>query len=99
MPAFQCLADEGAGDELTPRELERSVGAQMPETRRRWLDAAVTTFELANYSVHDIRRADLSECMCRKRGYVSDLQVQTTIMKDDEGVSKKPPLIDRLRPP
>jgi hypothetical protein len=46
------------GDDLTPREIERSAGAQMPETKRTWLNDAVTVFELANYSVHQIRRAD-----------------------------------------
>jgi hypothetical protein len=59
----------GAGDELTPRELERSVGAQMPETKRRQLDAVVTTFELANYSVHEIRRKDF------ERMYTSELGI------------------------
>jgi hypothetical protein len=49
--------EDYAGD-LTPRELERSVGAQMPETKQRLLGTAVTTFERANYSLHDIRRAD-----------------------------------------
>jgi hypothetical protein len=63
-------ADDGGGDVLTPRELERSVGARMPETKRRWLDDFVTTFERANYSVHEIRRADF------ERMYTSELGVQ-----------------------
>ncbi len=62
-------AGDGAGDELTPRELERSVGAQMPETKRRQLDVVVTTFELANYSVHEIRRPDF------ERMYTSELGI------------------------
>jgi hypothetical protein len=64
------LVDEGAGDELTPREIERSVGAQLPESKRRQLDNAVTTFELANYSVHEIRRTDF------ERMYTSELGIQ-----------------------
>lgn len=62
-------AGDRAGNELTPRELERSVGAQMPEKKRRQLDVAVTTFELANYSVHEIRRTDF------ERMYTSELGI------------------------
>jgi hypothetical protein len=63
-------AGDRAGDELTPREIERSVGAQLPEPKRRQLDNAVTTFELANYSVHEIRRTDF------ERMYTSELGIQ-----------------------
>jgi hypothetical protein len=63
------IADNRAGDELTPREIERMVGAQLPESRRPRLDAAVTTFELANYSVHEIRRTDF------ERMYTSELGI------------------------
>ncbi|HEY3273111.1 MAG TPA: DUF4129 domain-containing protein [Methanocella sp.] len=56
-------------DDLTPRELERSLGAQLPETKQKLLGAAVTTFEQANYSLHEIRRTDF------ERMYTSEMGV------------------------
>jgi hypothetical protein len=58
-----------SADDLTPRELERSLGKEMSETKQRLLGAVVTTFEQANYSLHEIRRADF-ECM-----YTSEMGV------------------------
>jgi hypothetical protein len=60
---------EGIGDKMTPRELELAIGLKMPETKRKALDVAVTIFELANYSLHAIRRKDY------ERMYVSKMDV------------------------
>jgi hypothetical protein len=59
-----------AGDDLTPREIERLVCSQMPETKQRLLDAVVTTFERANYSMHDIRRADYEIMYTSEKGVI-----------------------------
>jgi hypothetical protein len=72
-------AGDRAGDELTPREIERSVGAQLPESKRRQLDNAVSTFELANYSVHEIRRTDF------ERMYTSELGFNEYFKSPEDG--------------
>jgi len=53
---------------LTPRELERTAGAGMPEAEQKLLETAVATFEVANYSLHDIRRADFEIMYLSGRG-------------------------------
>ena len=60
---------DGIGDKMTPRELEVAIGLEMPETNRKALDAAVTIFEFANYSLHAMRRRDY------ERMYQSKLDV------------------------
>ena len=42
----------------TPRELLGTVGPYVSDTGDRHLDRIVTIFEVANYSLHDIRRED-----------------------------------------
>jgi hypothetical protein len=66
-PGFRPAAGR-VGDEMTPRELERSVGTQMPAVKQRLLDAVVTTFERANYSLHDIRREDYEIMYTSEKG-------------------------------
>ncbi len=60
---------EGIGDKMTPRELEKAIGPSMPDVKRTALGAAVTLFELANFSLHAIRRRDY------ERMYLSNLDV------------------------
>jgi hypothetical protein len=44
-------------DDMTPRELERTICERKPETVDS-IGAAVTVFELANFSTHAVRRAE-----------------------------------------
>jgi hypothetical protein len=60
---------EGIRDEMTPRELEREVGQKLPDTKRNTLGVAVTVFEVANYSLHAMRRGDY------ERMYLSKMDV------------------------
>jgi uncharacterized protein YxeA len=60
---------EGMGDKMTPRELERAIGLNLPEAKRKALGVAVTVFEFANYSLHAIRRRDY------ERMYLSKMDV------------------------
>jgi len=60
---------EGIGDKMTPRELEQAIGPNMPDVKKKALSIAVTIFELANYSLHAIRRRDY------ERMYLSRLDV------------------------
>ncbi len=57
---------EGIGDTMTPREIEQAIGPGMPEAKRKALSAAVTVFELANYSLHGIRRMDFEKMYMSK---------------------------------
>lgn len=44
-------------DDMTPRELERTICGRMPETVDS-IGTAVTVFELANFSTHTVRRTE-----------------------------------------
>lgn len=45
-------------EQITPRELERALGRDLPEAKRETLGVAVSVFEVANYSLHAVRRRD-----------------------------------------
>ncbi len=57
----------GIGDKLTPRELERAIGQGLPDEKKKPLSAAVTTFELANFSLHSIGRRDYERMYLSER--------------------------------
>jgi hypothetical protein len=59
-----------SGYEMTPRELGLSISAQLPEAKQKLLDEAVAAFERANYSLHDIHRADYEVMYMSERGVV-----------------------------
>ncbi len=56
-------------NEMTPRELEQAVIGGLPETKRIMLDEAVSVFEIANYSIHHIRRHEY------ERMYISKINI------------------------
>ena len=60
-------AADGPAQEMTPREIEQLIGASMPEEKQRPLGEAVTTFERANYSLHDVRRDDYENMYLSER--------------------------------
>ncbi len=67
---FQSFkVDHSVIEEMTPRELEQAVIGSLPETKREMLDEAVSVFEIANYSIHHIRRHEY------ERMYISKINV------------------------
>jgi len=61
--------DDRIKDEMTPREIEHVLSLNMPDLMRKTLGAAITIFEIANYSLHAIRRGDY------ERMYLSKMYV------------------------
>ncbi len=68
---FQSFkVDHSVMEEMTPRELELAVIESLPETKRLMLDEAVSVFEVANYSIHHIRRHEYERMYLSKANVI-----------------------------
>jgi hypothetical protein len=58
----------GIKDDMTPRELETAMGSALPDGMHGLLGDAVSVFEVANYSVHDIKRPEYEKMYLSRIG-------------------------------
>ena len=52
---------KGVGDEMTPRELQSTLMSQTSQVKHKPLDTIISTFEVANYSLHPITRKEYEQ--------------------------------------
>jgi transglutaminase-like putative cysteine protease len=49
------------GDEMTPREMQSTLMSQVPQVKHKSLDAIISIFEVADYSLHPVTRKEYEQ--------------------------------------
>jgi hypothetical protein len=49
------------GDEMTPKEMQSTLMSQVSQVKHKPLDAIISVFEVADYSLHPITRKEYEQ--------------------------------------